>query len=166
VWLLAKAPGDARALTNLGNLNLMRGESDVALAFYERAAASDTADAGILLNEATALLLVGEDEAAAERASVATRRAGGAQEAARLLGLRVEADVPKAAGTAKVSQEEILGLLRAAAAGVPADSVAKPAGTGSGPGAKPPSARRAPVWRSAAARAGSQEAASILYWKR
>ncbi len=164
VWVLASSPGDSRALTNLGNLNLMKGDPDVALAFYQRAEESDTTDAGIVLNQATALLLLGEEDAASERASVATRRAGGVRQAARLLGLRTaDEDVPKAAAGVRVSQEEILRLLKAASVGVPSDSTRSRAGaTKEGASRR----HRGPVWRSAAARAGDQEAASVLYWKR
>src|SRR6266481_7519779 len=35
VSLLSHVPGDARALNNLGNTHLLRGDLDVALAFYE-----------------------------------------------------------------------------------------------------------------------------------
>jgi len=170
VQLLAQSPGDARALTNLGNLNLMRGEAEVALAFYNRASAADTTDTGILLNRATALLLLGDDEAASAQAASATARAGGVREAARLLGLRTDAEEesPKAAAKARVSQEEILRLLRAAATGVPTDSLrARTNGTPSvDSNESRPSTRRAPVWRAAGARAGDENVATMLYWKR
>lgn len=169
VRLLAQLPRDARALTNLGNLNLMRGETTVAMAFYERAAAADTADAGILLNQSTGLLVLGETEAASRRIAYATERAGGVREAARLLGLHmtVENDPSKADAKTRVNQEEILNLLRAVATGVPGDSLRVPAGGSGTPGAKASGSprRRAPVWRAAGARAGDQEVASILYWK-
>ena len=169
IWILAHSPGDARALVNLGNLSLLRGDIEVALAFYERASAQDTTDAGIPMNEATAYLLLGDDEAANERAGLAIRRAGGASRAGRLAGLRmpVEEESPKAATKARVTQDEILTLLRKAAVGVPVDSLA-PQGVGPAgqtPNEKSASKRHAPVWRSAGARAGDPEAASVLYWK-
>ena len=64
VSLLSHSPGDARALTNLGNLELMQGEPDVALVFYGRAAQIDTADAGIILNRAVALMILGDEDLA------------------------------------------------------------------------------------------------------
>src|SRR5437867_8312464 len=86
VWILSLSPGDPRALTNLGNLALLRGEPDLALAFYGRAALADTSDAGIVLNAATASMLLGDEEAASARAAEGTRMAGGIREAASLLG--------------------------------------------------------------------------------
>src|SRR6266850_1677647 len=52
VTMLSHTRGDARALNNLGNLRLLRGETGVALAFYERALRGDSLDAGIHLNRA------------------------------------------------------------------------------------------------------------------
>jgi Flp pilus assembly protein TadD len=170
IRLLVRSPGDARALTNLGNLNLMRGEPAVAMAFYERAARADTADAGILLDQATALLLLGDDDAARAQAAIATERAGGVREAARLLGLRTDLDeaTPRAAEKTRVGKEEILSLLRAAAAVVPTDSLPARRNDSPAPESKAPRTqkRRAPVWRAAGARAGDQDVAAVLYWKR
>src|SRR5512138_1127971 len=47
VTMLSHTRGDSRALNNLGNLRLLRGETGVALAFYERALRGDSLDAGI-----------------------------------------------------------------------------------------------------------------------
>src|SRR5262245_57568637 len=169
VGLLAQSPGDPRALNDLGNLNLMRGEPDLAMAFYERAASADTTDAGILLNQATALLALGENEAAAKEAAYATERAGGVQAAARLLGLRVESEGDAAKGAAKtrMTQEEILSLLRSAATAVPPESL-RARGAAQMPDVKNGGGRtrKAPVWRAAGARAGDQDIASVLCWKR
>ena len=46
VTMLSHTRGDARALNNLGNLRLLRGETGVALAFYDRALRGDSLDAG------------------------------------------------------------------------------------------------------------------------
>lgn len=167
VSLLSLAPRDPRALNNLGNLHLWRGEPDVALAFYGQAGAADTSDAGIMLNEATALMLAGDDEGAKARASEGVARAGGSQQAANLLGLHLDPDsgeLEKGADSAQLSRDEVLALLRAATHAVPVDSTkAKQAATD--PKAKSP--KKAPAWRSAGAR-GSEgtDAAAVLYWKR
>jgi len=165
VSLLSHAPGDPRALTNLGNLHLLRDEPEVALAFYDRALRSDSTDAGIFLNEATALMLLGEEATAEDLAREGVRRAGGPRSAAQLLGLRYEGtqeESPKAAQRAYISREEVLELLRAAAQKVPADSSRAAATRPASQGKKP-----APTWRSAGARgAADVEGAALLYWKR
>jgi tetratricopeptide (TPR) repeat protein len=166
VSLLSHAPGDPRA--NLGNVHVMRGELEVALGFYDWALRRDSTDAGIRLNRATALLLMGEEERAREEATIGVRQAGGARAAATLLGLRPEgpaaATVGKAAEKAFVSKEEIRALLNAAAAGVPADSSR---GAGRGGGSTGGERKKPPTWRSGGARAGAEsEVAAILYWKR
>ncbi len=166
--LLSHAPGDARALTNLGNLAILRGEPGLALVFYDRARAADSTDAGIMLNESTALLLLGEEELATARAAAGVRAAGGARAAAGLLGLRMPestTDAPKAADRAYVGKDEVLDLLRAAAGRVPVDSV-KAAGAASDT-LTSKAKKRPQVWRSAAARAGgTSDAATLVYWKR
>lgn len=86
--LLSHAPGDARALTNLGNLHLLRGEREVALAFYRLAASADSADAGILLNRATTHFLMSEDSLARLDATKAVILAGGTKPAESLLSLK------------------------------------------------------------------------------
>ena len=165
ISLLSHSPGDARALTNLGNLHLLRGESEVALTFYGQAAAADSTDAGIVLNEATALLLLGDEDGAQERARLGVRMAGGPLNAAELLGLRYEGpqtEAAKGAERAYLSKEEVLALLRAAAGRVPADS-AKTVGAA---GRAQPK-KRAPVWRSAGPRASDgSDSAALVYWKR
>lgn len=165
--LLSHAPGDPRALTNLGNLAMLRGEAGLALVFYGRAREADSTDAGIMLNEATALLLLGEEELATARAAEGVRGAGGAKAAAGLLGLRLpeDAEAAKAADRAYLGKDEVLELLRAAAGKVPVDS-ARAAGAASDTSAAR-GRKRAPVWRSGGARAGaSADAATLVYWKR
>lgn len=168
ISLLSHAPGDPRALTNLGNLHLLRGEVGVALSFYDRALVVDSMDAGIVLNEATALLLSGDDEGAVERARLGIRMAGGVLDAASLLGLRYEGSEPVAARGAKktrLSKEEVLALLREATGRVPTNSTrpATPPSTAVGTKGK----KHAPEWRSAGPRAGEAEtSASFVYWKR
>ena len=167
VSLLSHAPGDARALNNLGNVHFLRGDLDVALAFYARAGEADSLDAGIILNEGTALMLRGDEDEAEEVAADGVRRAGGLRQAALLLGLKAPdtlGNTAKAGDRAHVRKEEVLALLRAAAAGVPADtSRARPGGT---PGRPVRAGKRSPTWRSAGARgAEGTDAATVVYWK-
>lgn len=49
VAVLSHRPADARALTNLGNLQLIQGNTRAALAFYDQADLADSSDAGIRL---------------------------------------------------------------------------------------------------------------------
>lgn len=168
VSLLSRVPHDARALNNLGNLRLRRGDPDVALAFYGRAGEADSADAGIMLNEATALMLEGDDQAARGRADEAMREAGGPAAAARLLGLRdadLNEDAPRASDHAQVSRDEVLALLRAAARAVPADT-ARANAKKKAEGAETRKGRSVLSWRSAGARgAADSDVAAVVYWK-
>src|SRR5207249_3866737 len=86
--LLSLSPGDPRALANLGNLHLLRGDRDSALALYRLAAAADGADAGLHLDRAIALFLMSQDDLAREAAAEAVARAGGSRRAVSLLRLR------------------------------------------------------------------------------
>lgn len=168
VSLLSRAPRDARALNNLGNLHLWRGDTDLALAFYASAGEADSADPGIVLNEATALMIAGEDGAARVRAQEGVQRAGGPDEAARLLGLRyatIETADARGSDRVQVSRDEVLALLRAATRAVPVDSTVAAPANARGPGAKP--RKPVPAWRSAGARGASDtDVAAVVYWKR
>src|SRR5690349_23088275 len=90
VTMLSHTKGDARALNNLGNLRLLRGEAGVALAFYERALRGDSMDAGIHLNRATALMLIGDKDRSAASFARGVNLAGGVDQAEALLGLGPE----------------------------------------------------------------------------
>ena len=167
VSLLSRSPRDGRALNNLGNLHLWRGEPGVALAFYGQAGEADSSDAGIMLNEATALLLAGDDDNAKSRATEGVARAGGPQNAANLLGLHLDPgseDLEKGADSAQLSRDEVLALLRAATRAVPVDSTrTKTAAVDS----KTKNSKKAPAWRSAGARGSDgSDAGAVLYWKR
>ena len=167
ISLLSHAPRDARALNNLGNISLFRGDLDVALAYYAQATEADSSDAGIILNEATALMMRGGEDEAQEQAAEGVRRAGGLKQAALLLGLKTpdsERDAHKAGDRPYVRKDEVLALLRAAAAGVPADSSRAKQHWKKGP--HPGAAKRRPTWRSAAAR-GTEgtDATAVVYWK-
>jgi tetratricopeptide (TPR) repeat protein len=167
VSLLSHSPDDARALNNLGNTNLLRGDIDVALAFYQQASEVDSSDPGIVLNAATAFMLSGDEDEAQAVAAEGVRRAGGLGKAALLLGLKApesRGGEPKAGDRAYVRKDEVLALLRAAAASVPSDSSkARPA---KGSSAQARTRKRASTWRSAGARgAEGTDAAVVVYWK-
>jgi tetratricopeptide (TPR) repeat protein len=155
VRLLEEPTGRAAALTNLGNLAMLDGKVDVALENYDQAAALDTVDAGILLNLGLAHKEAGHDDEAARVFAVALTKAGGADKAAELLGVRMDADTSKGK-VSKLSNEEIKAMLAKARARVPE------AGT------KPASATEKPqvVSRPGGARAADVSVgATSLYWK-
>ena len=161
--LLTRAPGDARAFNNLGNLYLLRHELDVALAFYNRANARAADDPGILLNRATVLLLQGKGDEAEAQAAKAIEMAGGMGQAASLLGLHAGTENDKGADKTRMSKQEILGLLHDALAAVPQDSTAAKDSTALVNAAK----KKHGTWRSAGARASeADDNQPVLYWKR
>jgi tetratricopeptide (TPR) repeat protein len=164
VSLLSGDQAGARALTNLGNLYLMKGELDVALAFYDMAFKGDPNDPGILLNRAVALMLMGEKDPAKEQAKAGIDMAGGLKAASAMLGLRwidKAQESSKGADKVHVSKEEIGALLEEALLSVPADSAATDTTTAA------PREKKKLTWRSAGARAeeGTQ-VGQLLYWKR
>ena len=164
VSLLSRSPRDPRALNNLGNLALIRGRPRVALAFYDDAASRDTSDAGIVLNQATALMLLGDENEAQLTASSGVAKAGGVGAAAGLLGITAPSeldpnDPPKAGQATSVHREEMLMLLRIAAGKVPADSIRATGAQKVHP--KPP------VIRSAGPRGDADTGSpAVVYWKR
>jgi tetratricopeptide (TPR) repeat protein len=171
VSLLSSSPKDARALNNLGNLYLIRGEPEIAEAFYGQAMIADTTDFGIPLNLAIALMLSGRNEAAGIRAAEAIEKAGGIDKAASLLSLRsdeIDSKGSDATSKAYLSKKEVMALLKTAGSAVPAisgseanqDSTAaseiKPSGQQTKPAA----------WRSAGLRGSDlNEMSTSLYWK-
>lgn len=163
VTMLSHSRGDARALNNLGNLRLLRGEIGVALAFYERALRGDSLDAGIDLNRATALMMIGDKDRSAEAFARGVKRAGGVEQAEALLGLPPEKQpTERAARKTTIDPERLRSMLRTAASSVPKDSArqsdSKAARTAAG-------SRTA--WRSAGARSSDGgETPQLLYWKR
>ncbi|MGH7741941.1 MAG: hypothetical protein ACRENS_07960, partial [Candidatus Eiseniibacteriota bacterium] len=166
VTLLSRSPGDARALNNLGNLHLWRGQSALALEFYRAAAAADTADAGIILNGATALAMAGEDAEASRQAAVGVERAGGFESAAGLLGIPASSTSSAedlGADRARLSREQALQMLRSAAHAVPADSTHHGAAADSSRSA---GAKHGATWRSAGARGADESGPpAVVYWK-
>jgi tetratricopeptide (TPR) repeat protein len=172
ISLLSHSPRDPRALTNLGNVHLVRGEADLALAFYERAETLDSLDAGIVLNQAVALMLLSDQDAAAMRAHRGIEMAGGVREASSLLGLR-RADLDalgrgtdRSAEKPRVAKDEIAALLGAAKQGIPADSTGGGGRSESQAQPKRPG-QPAQSIRSAGTRASGESAvADFIYWKR
>ena len=166
VSLMAPGHGDSRAFNNLGNLELLRGEVEVALAFYERAIHSDSTDAGIRLNHSVALMLLGREEESKDEAAAGVKLAGGLPAASALLGLHPpDSTGGEARGAQKtyISPDEVRAMLSAAARGVPRDSTARSGALA--PGGKP-NRRAAPTWRSGGPRAAQDsDAHTILYWK-
>ena len=165
VSMLSHTRGDARALNGLGNLRLLRGDLGVALAFYDRALRGDSADAGIHLNRATALMLLGDDARARDAARTGIQLAGSLDAAQALLGLTPDAgDAAREADrTALISKEEIRTLLRSAASVAPVDTVR------SAVRSLVPAKKRAPSWSPSGPRASDPadgaSSASLLYWK-
>lgn len=163
VSMLSDTRGDSRALNNLGNLKLLHGDLGVALAFYDRAMRGDSADAGIQLNRATALMLMGDDARAQEAAASGVRLAGGEAKALALLGIKDDSAPQRADKKAFVNKSEIRALLKNAASAVP-NAAPRPAAGAGAATAKPKSGT---AWRSAGPRAADQsDAANVLYWKR
>src|SRR5512142_2258833 len=110
--MLSHTRGDARALNNLGNLRLLRGETGVALAFYDRALRGDSLDAGIHLNRATALMMIGDHERAAQAFSFGVKLAGGLERAQSLMGLPPETQpTDRAARKTAIDAEQLRAML-------------------------------------------------------
>ncbi|HTO91925.1 MAG TPA: hypothetical protein VMJ70_12400 [Candidatus Sulfotelmatobacter sp.] len=161
VTMLSHTHGDARALNNLGNLRLLHGETGVALAFYDRALRGDSLDAGVHLNRATALLMLGDQARAEQSYALGVRLAGGVDQAQHLLGLPPEqANVERAAQKMVLDPEQIRAMLKKAAASVPADTAKAGAANPAAPG------KQKSAWRSAGPRAADgSENIRLLYWK-
>ena len=164
VSMLSHTRGDARALNNLGNLRLLRGEAGVALAFYDRALRGDSIDAGIHLNRATSLMLLGDQKRSEEAFATGVKLAGGLDRAMTLLNLPADnAPVDRGAKKTAINPEQLKSMLKRAAATVPKDQIkVVDSEVTTNPASKSSSA-----WRSAGARASDgSEAPMLLYWKR
>jgi tetratricopeptide (TPR) repeat protein len=164
VTMLSHTRGDARALNNLGNLRLLRGETGVALAFYDRALRGDSLDAGIHLNRAAALMMIGDQQRSEQAFALGVKLAGGVEQAQALLGLPPEkAPTERAARKTAIDAEQLRAMLRRAATAVPKDSVRMlDSDIATGAAGKHKSA-----WRSAGARASDgEDSPRLLYWKR
>ena len=164
VSMLSHTRGDARALNNLGNLRLLRGEAGVALAFYDRALKGDSLDAGIHLNRATSLMLLGDQKRSEAAFATGVKLAGGVDRAMALLNLPPDnAPVDRGAKKTAINPEQLKSMLKRAAATVPKDQIKMvDSEVTTNPASKTSSA-----WRSAGARASDgAEAPMLLYWKR
>lgn len=164
VTMLSHTRGDARALNNLGNLRLLRGETGVALAFYDRALRGDATDPGIFLNRATALMILGDKERSEEAFAIGVKMAGSLDRAQALLGLPPEnTPTDRAARKTAIDPEQLRAMLKRAATAVPKDSLAlQDSGIG-----QVAAGKRTSAWRSAGARASDGEGTpQLLYWKR
>jgi len=171
ITMLSHTRGDARALNNLGNIRLLRGETGVALAFYERALRGDSLDPGIHLNRATALMLIGDKDRSAASFARGVNLAGGVDQAEALLGLgpeRTASDRTASDRTANgrgaqktmIDPEQLRQMLRTAAKSVPTESAVAVNRTAR-------TARTASTWRSAGPRgADGSDTSHLLYWKR
>ena len=172
ITMLSHTRGDARALNNLGNIRLLKGETGVALAFYERALRGDSLDPGIHLNRATALMLIGEKDRSAESFARGVKLAGGEEQAEALLGLGPErtasdrtasdrtASGDRAAKKTMIDPEQLRQMLRTAAKSVPTESAVAVNRTAR-------TAKTASTWRSAGPRgADGSDTSHLLYWKR
>lgn len=166
--LLSATPGDARALTNLGNLRVMKGELTVALAFYDQALRAAPDEAGVVLNRAITLLLMGETARAEDEAARAVALAGGEPQADWLLGISAVEPGPASRASEKqfVSKEQIRALLQAAARRVPTSPTPSRAARDS-VSSEARVRRPSSTWRSAGTRASDGgEVATVLYWKK
>ena len=164
VSMLSHTRGDTRALNNLGNIRLLRGETGVALAFYERALKGDSLDAGIHLNRATALLLLGDQVRSEAAFATGVKLAGSLENAQALLGITPEkTPTDKAAKKTVIDPEQLRAMLKHAATTVPKDSVKLLDSNV----ASQTSGKKTSTWRSAGARASDgSDTPLILYWKR
>jgi hypothetical protein len=164
VTMLSHTRGDSRALNNLGNLRLLRGETGVALAFYERALRGDGDDPGIHLNRATALMILGDKQRSEEAFATGVKLAGGIDRAQQLLGLPPESTpVDRAARKTAIDADQLRAMLKRAASAVPKDSLRlQDSGIETAAATK-----RTSAWRSAGARAADGNGTpQLLYWKR
>ena len=166
ITMLSHTRGDSRALNNLGNIRLLKGETGVALAFYERALRGDSLDAGIHLNRATALMLIGDKDRSAASFARGVSLAGGEEQAAALLGLgpeRTASDRTASGRGAKktmIDADQLRQMLRTAAKSVPTESAVAVNRTAR-------TAKTASTWRSAGPRgADGSDTSHLLYWKR
>lgn len=156
--VLAARPGDAAALNNLGNVELLSGRADSALARYRAAFAAD-GDAGILLNEGLARWGLGDRRGADSSFTEALARLGDPEKALALLGIPSERGGDARGKAEKLSPSEIRQRLQQAAARVPAARSAP----GGGGEARPTGPVVTKVSGSRAADARGR--ARVVYWK-
>jgi Flp pilus assembly protein TadD len=153
--LLEEPQGRAAALVNLGNLAFLDGAVDDALENYLQAAALDTKDAGIVLNQGLAFKHLGRTAEADKAFARAVEMAGGVEKASYLLGLTTADDTGRGK-VSKMTADEVRRMLLKAKTTVPAASTtSKPEASGTKVTSRPGGARAAEV------AVGEQN----LYWK-
>jgi len=158
---LASDPANATALNNRGNVALLGGQPDSALAFYARAVAADK-DPGTILNQGLAEFAKGDAKAADARFEQALALLPNPQAAERLLALP---PAPGGVGSARrLTTEEVRQRLRLAAGRVPRPGDAPAAAVGQGAGrGKAPAKVLSKVSGARASDVGSN--ARVVYWK-
>jgi tetratricopeptide (TPR) repeat protein len=168
ITMLSHTRGDARALNNLGNIRLLRGETGVALAFYERALRGDSTDAGIHLNHATALMMIGDKNRSERAFARGVKLAGGVEQAQALLGIPPEKQPndkqpsERADKKTTIDPEQVRAMLKQAASTIPTEKVES-----SSSGTAKTTGKNQAAWRSAGPRASDgSETTQLLYWKR
>src|SRR5262249_26117174 len=136
------------------------GELGVAIAFFDQALRGDSADPGIQLNRALALMLLHDEDRAAQAAAAAIKLPGGRERASEMM----DGPAEKGKGLKRtfLSNAEIQELLHRAVAALPSDSLSKKSRA---PGAR--GGRDRASWRQGASRgADGSDAVQTLYWKR
>jgi Tfp pilus assembly protein PilF len=159
---LAADPANATALNNRGNLALLAGQPDSALAFYARAVAIEK-DPGTILNQGLAEFAKGDGKAADARFSQALALLPNPAAAERLLALP---PAPAGVGSARrLSVEEIRERLRLAAERVPRALSAAAESTGSSAAERGRTAPKVLSKVSGARASDVRSNARVVYWK-
>jgi hypothetical protein len=160
VAVLSDSRHDARALNNLGNIELLNNRPGVALSYFTRAQAFDSLDAGIRLNRALAYAAMGDTSSSRREASAAGRLAGSPDSVAALLGLRPgepwEEEPERGAGQSSAARARAWVILRASIGPLPPRDSTK---------AAPPRGSGNPT-QPAGPRAGNAaDNSAYVYWK-
>jgi len=159
---LAADPGNATALNNRGNLALLGGQPDSALAFYARALAVEK-DPGTILNQGLAEFAKGDEKAADARFTQALALLPSPAAAEHLLALP---PAPQGVGSARrLSVEEIRQRLRLAAERVPRAMSVAAESTGSSAGEHGRGTPRVLSKVSGARASDVRSNARVVYWK-
>ncbi|HXL15562.1 MAG TPA: tetratricopeptide repeat protein, partial [Methylomirabilota bacterium] len=159
---LAKEPGSAAVLNNLGNVEAAQGELAKAADRYSQALATDKSDSGVWLNLGLARYAAGDSVGSDEALARGVELSGGYEAACAILGLPV-GETSTREGTKKMSAEEARELLKQALRKVPSGLAKGQAG------AMPKSSEPARRWTSrvAAGRGADRlELSDLLYWKK
>lgn len=166
VQRLADPDDHLAARNNLGNIHLLRGQFDEALAAYDSVLVRAPREAGTLLNRALLEHLQGDSLAAARDAASGIALAGGEGAAAWLMGIGHQpADpVDRSGPRVRISPDRVRELLELARRAVPPDSLER------GP-LRPTTSRPAarskdrPLNLTTSGARGAVDEARVLYWK-